>query len=361
MRSFRINTGTLVPRGAHMEAIDELRGLAIILVILYHSGGVLGWPNYLHGEVGVDIFLLVSGFTLAVSSSDLSLGTFVSRRLLRIYPAYWLALATILWTHRILFGSHYSFDDIAEHAIGIHGFSRLAYFSDINDSFWFISMILAAYVVFALVRRRLDDLSLLVGLCGLLTNAAVVGYQHFGHTGGLISLAARIPSFFFGLIAGRLLSAGTAELRVNLCLTLGLASTYYMTFFRNMACTYTLPAIGLALAWLALRRGLGRFSLGRWVLRPVALLGVVSYEVYLFHQPLIRDYAGAFLARAMNLPNPTQTQLGLAILGGLAVTLMISVLVHRLVGRFFRRWARNEPTPAPPGPRHGPALPLSLC
>ncbi len=80
----------------------------MLLVILYHTGGIFGWGNWLHGETGVDVFLIVSGFTLARNSRDLPWRDFVKRRLLRIYPAYWLALAFFLLLNRYYFSAHYS-------------------------------------------------------------------------------------------------------------------------------------------------------------------------------------------------------------------------------------------------------------
>ena len=65
MRSIRLDVAPRIAGGGRIAAIDELKGLAILLVLVYHCGGVLGFPNTLHGEIGVDIFLILSGITLA--------------------------------------------------------------------------------------------------------------------------------------------------------------------------------------------------------------------------------------------------------------------------------------------------------
>jgi len=361
MRSFRLNVGTTIPRGAHLDAIDELKGFGIILILLYHTGGVLRWPNYIHGEIGVDIFLLVSGFMLALSAADQPLGHYFTRRFLRIYPAYWIALTLFLVTHRIYFGSRYSLGDVIAHYIGVHAYGGLAWFADVSDAFWFISMIVSAYLVFALLRHRLDDLSLLAASCGALTTVAAVTYAHFGHIGGLISLAARIPSFFVGLVAGRLLGGGTAEVRLNFNLGLGLTCFYYLMFFRNFACNYTLPAMGLFLTWIALRRPLSRVAVGRYALRAVAVLGLFSYEVYLFHQPLIRDYNSLFWARVMKTVAPSTRQLALGVMVALAVTGVIAVGVHYATEFAFRRFAPKMSAARLSGVTAGPPLPSTTC
>jgi peptidoglycan/LPS O-acetylase OafA/YrhL len=342
MRSVQINLTPRVAAGQRIAAIDELKGLAIALVLVYHCGAVLGDTNVIHGEVGVDIFLILSGFALAVNSAAMPLGDFLKRRFLRIYPSYWLALGLFVWMLHHFYGQTRSWDSILQHALGIHAFSRLAYFADITDSFWFISMIVAAYLVFAAVRKHLDDLSLIFGLAGFLTLVAAVVYQENGHFGGLISLAVRIPSFFVGLIAGRLLGSGEGEVKFNLLLGFGLLSFYYLTFYRGIACNYTLPATGIVLAWIGLRPHLLKAAEGRFVLSALSLLGLISYEVYLFHQPFVRDY-NIYLYDKLANPAPTRWQVMKGIFVGLGITLLISIAVHAAVGRLYALLSRKPP------------------
>ena len=58
------------PVTGRIKVLDELKGVAIILVILYHVGGVLSWANGPHGEAGVDMFVILSGIGLTLSSTD---------------------------------------------------------------------------------------------------------------------------------------------------------------------------------------------------------------------------------------------------------------------------------------------------
>jgi len=339
VKSFRFNIAPLAGNGSRIAAIDELKGLAIILVLVYHCGGVLGALNVIHGEIGVDIFLILSGVALAMNSSGMPLGHFLLRRFLRIYPSYWLALGFYIWMHHHFLGVVRPWETIWQHILGIHAFSRLTYFADFADAFWFISMIVAAYLVFACIRRRLDDLSLIIGVTGVLTVIATLAYQHFGNIGGLISLAVRIPSFFIGVIAGRLLGSGTAELRLNLLLGLGLVSFYYLTFFRETTCAYSIPALGIILLWLGLRQQVSKLRVGRMFLGAFALLGLISYEVYLFHQPLVRDYNFYFYHVILKVPAPNRMQLLEGIFAALGLTVAIAVPVHFLTDRAlsFRR------------------------
>ena len=56
-------------------------------MVIYHAGGVLVWQNLLHGDLGVDIFVILSGVGLALSQRSEPPVAFMRRRLIRIMPA----------------------------------------------------------------------------------------------------------------------------------------------------------------------------------------------------------------------------------------------------------------------------------
>ena len=72
-----------------IKPIQGLRGLAVLLVILFHIH-----PNYSFGFIGVDIFFIISGFVISkslINSKDLngqiSLKNFYIKRFFRLYPS----------------------------------------------------------------------------------------------------------------------------------------------------------------------------------------------------------------------------------------------------------------------------------
>lgn len=87
-------------RTAHIPGLDGLRGIAVIMVLLFHSG--LGWlPG---GFLGVSIFFTLSGFLITsllldevVATGAVDLRAFWGRRLRRLLPAAVVAIgATVL-------------------------------------------------------------------------------------------------------------------------------------------------------------------------------------------------------------------------------------------------------------------------
>lgn len=91
----------------YFPALDGLRGIAILLVIVYHCSELLdlgnssnefdwfAWSAFQLGWVGVDLFFVLSGFLITgilldAKSEPNYFRTFYARRSLRIFPLYYL-------------------------------------------------------------------------------------------------------------------------------------------------------------------------------------------------------------------------------------------------------------------------------
>jgi peptidoglycan/LPS O-acetylase OafA/YrhL len=129
----------------HIKQFDALRAIAVILVIVSHwipKLNILPW-----GEVGVDIFFVLSGFLISrilyeskslnsfgVETKGNIIKNFIARRTLRIFPAYYLVVALhflvapgtktqvrehveyyLLYASNILYFNTGSLDGIASH------------------------------------------------------------------------------------------------------------------------------------------------------------------------------------------------------------------------------------------------------
>lgn len=91
---------------SRLAAIDGLRLVAALAVLAYHY--TVAWridgvhvpehflPTTVHvsiyGFLGVELFFLISGFVICMSSWGRSLGEFFASRVSRLYPAYWAAV-----------------------------------------------------------------------------------------------------------------------------------------------------------------------------------------------------------------------------------------------------------------------------
>ena len=83
----------------HVPELDGLRGIAILLVLFYHSHV----PFFVHmGWCGVDLFFVLSGFLITsillnAKESPSYFSAFYARRVLRIFPLYFTVLIAYFW------------------------------------------------------------------------------------------------------------------------------------------------------------------------------------------------------------------------------------------------------------------------
>jgi peptidoglycan/LPS O-acetylase OafA/YrhL len=111
--------GTQPPARPHFPCFDGLRALGVMGVVAAHVGFVTGataqsrWGDYVaHPELAPPLFFFISAFLLYrvyvaanfAGGSPMPVAAFWWRRLLRILPAYWLALTVLI----VAFGLHVS-------------------------------------------------------------------------------------------------------------------------------------------------------------------------------------------------------------------------------------------------------------
>ena len=303
--------------------------MAILLIILYHAGGVLAWNDTLHLEVGVDMFVILSGIGLALSSTRESSWRFLLRRLWRIYPGYWIILTAFLVLDARFEGLHFGTEDIVLHYLGIHALFGDAHAMTINDSFWFVTLIVCLYVLFAALRRFMDRPEWVVFFGALASIGLTLGYYFGGQATVFSHLCLRVPGFFAGLLVGQLLKTGRLEISLSWPLGAALALVLYLPYVNGII---------FASFWV----GLGLIGLYALSLRPVVsaqirrvlkFLGDRSLEIFLIHQPLIRGYN--LLVQQWLFPTrpvtPWSVTVGMVV--GLAVTIAISDALHSLLKR----------------------------
>ncbi len=317
------------PVAGRIKVLDELKGVAIILVIIYHAGGVLTWSNGPHGEVGVDIFVILSGIGLTLGSARDGAGRFLAKRFWRIYPAYWIVLTLCLLGNALIGGQHSSGPDIALHYLGIHGWFGDAYAMSINDSFWFVTLIVSLYLVYLPMRSLVarPDRLLLAGAA--LSLAVSVLYFRLSQPVEFAHLSLRVPGFFVGLLAGRLLREGRLEIAPTPALACALLMIFYVPYLLGFLFTSVWVGCALMAGYAFLVRpvlpGAARTGL--------AFLGDRSLEIFLIHQPLIREYNVYVLQHLFPSAGITPGSLTVGMGVGLAATLVASVGLHALLRR----------------------------
>lgn len=173
-------------RPDHFHAIDLLRGLTAIAVLIHHyqhfflSPGifkleaeailhrfpfheVLG-PLYLRGDVAVQVFWMISGFVFAhaYAGTTVGAGDFAVRRLARLYPLHFATLV-IVAALQLVAADWHGTPLIYPHADAWHFVLNLAFVPawgleqgpSFNGPVWSVSVELLIYAVFWVFARRL--------------------------------------------------------------------------------------------------------------------------------------------------------------------------------------------------------------
>lgn len=324
-----------------LQLLDELRGLAILQVVTYHVCGVTGFPNISHGELGVDIFVLLSGMALTLNHRpEEGTGRFLWRRYARLLPAYWIAL-TLCWAGgTLLLRRSYEATDVVSHYLGIHSLWGDKYILNFNDSFWFLGLIVPLYLVYAVLRRWLHRADLVVGvglcLCFALTYCTA---KVWNQPATFLHLGLRPPIFFVGLVFGLLLRNGVVHIPLSAWIAFGVLLTWYGTLYTGLLVGYNIAGFAVFFTYFVLRNNADEAG-RRWLCRLMAGLGLISYELFLLHQPLIRDYNHYVWNKVLEVATPSPVQLGIGVAVGLFVAVHLAQVVRWIAGKASRAITR---------------------
>jgi len=134
-----------------VHSLDWLRGMMAVSIMLYHMSGQTDTGTLLGklGVYGVCVFFILSGLSMAIAYDALLHGfrdaaVFVVRRLFRIWPLLWLALALVVIPAHFQ-GLHYSGWQIALNLTTLFGFISPTHY--INMGAWSIGNEMVYYAL----------------------------------------------------------------------------------------------------------------------------------------------------------------------------------------------------------------------
>ncbi|HRO93233.1 acyltransferase [Citricoccus sp.] len=343
---------TPAPARPRLALLDALRLVAALAVVLFHwtawhhgnwgrhgDPAAEAWPWLSQftavGALGVQLFFVISGFVILLSSFGKSPARFIGSRVGRLYPAYWVAvlgaaaLIFVVWPE---LGVNRSPSDLWANLTMFQGGFGVGHLDGVYWTLWvemkFYLWILA-FTLIGMTVRRVLAFALAWPLLG---NGLYLGLRAAGHDVGWVQHVffpeysalfaggmALFLLFRFGHTPGR-----WAVLAVNVALATQWSAgiqqreTAELTGYDYPTALFALIVVGL----FAVVAVIVLTPLARVRLPGAALAGSLTYPVYLLHQ-----LWGWWIIMLLSPVLPRQWVLGLA----LASVLGAAWLVHRWV------------------------------
>ncbi len=327
--------------------IDGLRTLAVVPVLLFHAGFSL----FSGGFVGVDIFFVISGYLIsmiiftALEEGRFSIWNFYERRARRILPALvFICLCCVPFAYKLMIP--YQFKDFGESLIAVSFFASNILFWHETNYFWpaaeekpllhtwslaveeqyYLFFPLIAMALWRFGRRPVFYMFLFMALVSL-------ALAEFGSRWRATANFFLLPMRFWELLVGvfcTLMILNKPVEKNSIFSMLGLILIVYSIVIFDKTTPFPslwalIPVIGSALIILYAEPSTG---IGKLLSTPIMVgIGLISYSLYLWHQPVV-----AFSRLAFH--HEPETLMKLALLG---FSFAMAYLSWRFVERPFRR------------------------
>jgi peptidoglycan/LPS O-acetylase OafA/YrhL len=317
----------------HYALLDGLRGVAALLVVIYHifegfafaettngeGSGLISTLN--HGHIAVDFFFILSGFVISYAYDDrwqkMTLGGFFKRRLIRLHPM--LVMGAVIGTITFLIGGREQWDGTMTSIGGvalallltalmipalpgsIHEVRGNGEMFPLNGPQWSLFFEYIGNIIYALIIRRLSTrlLAVLVALLAALHTWIFVwdlsGYDSVGigwtidtinFWGGLVRM---LFPFTVGMLLARTFKPRKIKYAFWICSAILLA-TFAVPYIASegalsLNSLYEVVCIAFVfpiIVWMG-ACGPAEGSTGRIS----GLLGDLSYPLYIVHYPVM--------------------------------------------------------------------------
>ncbi|MFC3097566.1 acyltransferase family protein [Alteraurantiacibacter palmitatis] len=289
---------------AYRPEIDGLRAVAIIPVVLFHAKV----PGFGGGFAGVDVFFVISGYLITriimaqLAEGRFTLAGFFERRARRILPPIFpVLLASTLAAWAILtppdfrqfaqslaatalFGANFLFARSADYFTTQEGFTPLIHMWSLAVEEQFYLLFPPLLLILWKANRRLIVPAVLIVALGGLALAILAAPRH-----PLLAFYL-LPTRMWELAVGSLCALAIRHIRPNGTLALaglaliaaGFALIGEETSVPGPMMLLPVGGASLVILFAGTQNSAGRLL----ALRPLVGIGLVSFGLYLWHQPL---------------------------------------------------------------------------
>ncbi|MEV1144588.1 acyltransferase [Micromonospora sp. NPDC049799] len=340
-------------RAPRLYVLDLLRFIAAMSVVAYHllfadareswsanTADLFGAPlrqAASYGWLGVELFFMISGFVICMSSWGRPLGDFFISRVTRLMPAYLFAViltasVLVLWP---LPGE--TAPNLPQIIGNLTMVQNLLQVNNIDEPYWTLLIELKFYLLFLIVVAFGVTYRRVLMFCMIWTTLALFAHSADSNLLTMV-VEPRFASYFVAGMALYLIhrfghslllwcivafsfavNAVMLDLRVAPLVKAGLPMSWKVSLL--LVALFYLLMTGIALGW---------FAKVQW--RGLVTIGALTYPLYLLHSA-----NGRTVIRHLRDDVPPWLLLG----GVVGAALLLAYVVHRFVERPLGRALRN--------------------
>jgi peptidoglycan/LPS O-acetylase OafA/YrhL len=309
---------------SHYKILDGLRGVAAIIVVIFHTFEAFNGGNRLvqiinHGYLAVDFFFLLSGFVVAYAYDDrwgkMTQWDFYKRRLIRLQPMviagsiigaifFYLQAGglfppiatTPVWKMLLIMVIGCTMIPILP-SMDIRGWQEM---HPLNGPAWSLFFEYIANILYALFIRKFSNTVLTI--CVVLSAILLIRYEVWGPNGDVIGgwtvnteqMSIGFTRLLYPFLAGMLLCRAGKLIRIKSAFTVSSLLIILVLFIPRIGGPDHLWMNGIyesvciiLIFPLIVSIGAGGEITGKFASKVCKFFGDISYPIYITHYPLI--------------------------------------------------------------------------
>ncbi|MGF6770944.1 peptidoglycan/LPS O-acetylase OafA/YrhL [Paraburkholderia sp. GAS199] len=343
------------------ESIQVLRALAALAVVGFHAAGdvaLYGWTSHFfssisrYGDRGVDVFFVISGFVIAMVSYGeppgfRSAGKFMTARIARVVPLYWVltavfvvsfAILPLVFSHWQIGNTRVSLWHVVTSFLFVPSLNWAGFIEPLLFVGWSLNYEAWFYLVFAaamcVTRRPLVAVAAFLCFTSLLRLAHGSGVAFMFYTNPIVL------EFVAGCCVGTYYARGKRiSLSTALVILAGVIALLVLWAPTpgegNRPFVSGLPALAIVLVALALETKI------RWS-SVLSTLGDASYSIYLTHVLTLPFVMKLLQVADRQHALPGDAIYVVAVAGSALVGLACHRLLERPLNRSAGRWLTSR-------------------
>jgi peptidoglycan/LPS O-acetylase OafA/YrhL len=328
------------------DGVQVLRFIAALMVVITHSffytseRWVVDLDELIKGSRGVDIFFVISGFVMIISSRNLietpdGWTKFAIQRITRVVPLYWVAttlkLMVMLLTTGLVLHATIDTSNIIKSYFFIPYIKSDGLIEPVLGVGWTLVFEMFFYLVFTIALLLRVNLYVFVGAT-MITLTGLSLLRPELHPVWMFLFDPIVLEFFFGMIIGGIVLKGNV-LGLNTALFVMVTTLLFITFIPSYGLSRVIiagiPAMLLVYSIVSVEPYLQNRIPGIFL-----LFGAASYSLYLFH-PMILP-AVPLLLKKIGMPI-VGLSVSLCITSALILAIIVYSFVELPITHLFRK------------------------